>query len=507
MDVLLLGLTEAAEASLIRVLRAQGRWRVARASHWSSVPRDVAFGLVFVGAGAVDPAWGAFEGLLRREARGAVLIAVPELDNDTFAGEWDDVVWPSEVRDDVFVRVLRLGSKLHEAHRSLERWALRDPLTDLLNRRGLQQVLLRETSSRDRGQGPVSVVLVDVDDFKHVNDTLGMAGGDRVLRAIADRISTSVRQQDAVARVGGDEFLVLLPVARTWEAVEVAERIRVAVQNMTEDVTVSLGVKRLSDVVDSVDELLLAAQQGLKTSKATGKNRVHLGTSRGDSQASISDAHSLPPGMPLHRFLDVTLTSTSSEQARATMRVVDIDPEQALQLAMQRAVQAAWDLHWFRQALRRGLPAGDSLHVRLYPSTVAETSAQGILSKLPASIVPSQLVISLDEQFLSGDPGSLVEPVRALRAHGVRFCLDVADFGPSCLESLVVLRPERVMLTAEVVQDAARSRTRRRAVDRFARVVRSLGLELLADGVVDETMARVAKGLHIDVVGRRSAAA
>jgi len=506
MDVLLLGLTPQAEASLVRVLRALGMVRVARATRWTSVPQDAHFGLIFVGSTAVDPAWGAFEGLLRRASRGSVLVALPELDSASFAGDWDDVVWPSDVRDDVFVRVVRLASKLHEAHKSLERWALRDPLTDLLNRRGLQQALHREVSSRDRGKGPVSVVLVDVDDFKTVNDTLGMAGGDRVLRAVADRIATSVRTQDAVARVGGDEFLVLLPGARTWEAVEVAERIRVAVEAMEEDVTVSLGVKRLSEVVESVDDLLLAAQQGLKTSKATGKNRVHLGTSRGDSQASFSDAQSLPPGTLLHKFRDVTLRSTSSGQASATMRLVDLDPELALQLAMQRAVQAAWDLHWFRHAIQRGLPEGESLHVRLYPSTLAVMSPGAILSKLPEDVVPANLVISVDEQFLSGDPGALLEPVQALRAHGVRLCLDVSDFGKSCIEGLVMLRPERVLLTAEAVQEAARSRSRRKAMQRFARVVRSLELELLADGVVDAATTKVVAGLDIDVVGDRSAA-
>ncbi len=506
MDVLLLGLTTAAETSLVRVLRSTGSCRVARASQWSSVPRDASFGLIFIGAAAVDPAWGAFEGLLRRESRGSVLVALPEMDNATFAGSWDDVVWPVETRDDVFMRVVRLATKLLEANQSLERWALRDPLTDLLNRRGLQQVLSRETNSRDRGQGPVSVVLIDVDDFKTINDTLGMAGGDRALRAIADRITTSVRQQDAVARVGGDEFLVLLPGARTWEAVEVAERIRLAVESMVEEVTVSLGVKRLSEVVGSVDELLRAAQEGLKTSKSHGKNRVHLGSSTSVSRASLSDAHSLPPGTPLHRFSDVTLRSAGTGRAFSTMRMVDLEADASLQLAMQRAVQAAWDLHWFQQALRRGLPEGDALHVRLYPSTLTELGPSMVLDRLPSPLTPTQLVISLDEQFLSGDPGPLLGPVGELRRRGVRFCLDVSDFGPACLESLIVLRPERVLLTAEAVREAARTRSRRQAMDRFARVVRSLGLYLLADGVTDDVTAKVVEGLRIDVVGRRSAA-
>ena len=511
MDVLLLGLRASDEPVVLGVLRALGEGRVARASQWSNVPADADFGLIFVGADAVDPAWGAFEELLRREARGAVLIAMPHDDSATFTGAWDDTVWPHEASHDLLMRVVGWSKRLHAARAQVERWALRDPLTNLLNRRGLQQAVSRECSGRDRGQGPVSVVLVDVDDFKTVNDTLGMVGGDRVLRAVADRISISVRQQDSVARVGGDEFLVLLPGARTWEAVEVAERIRMAVEALPDEVTVSLGVKRLSEPVDSVDALLHAAQHGLKSSKAHGKNRVHLGNSHGDgsaslSGASLSDMHSLPPGTMLHRFRDVTLRHVATGNAWATMRMVDTDEEQGLQLAMQRAVQAAWDLHWFRQALQRGLTEGDSLHARLYPATLTEMAPGALLSKLPDGLSPSQVVVCLDEQFQSGDPRALLEPIGNLLERGVRFCLDVSDFGSSCLESLVILRPERVLLTAESIREAARSRSRRKAVHRFASVVRSLGLELLADGVDDGATTKVVTGLEIQIVGGMHAA-
>jgi diguanylate cyclase (GGDEF)-like protein len=507
MDVLLLGMNADSEATLVRVLRAVGGFRVARSSRWTEVPKAQGFQLVFVGSGAVEPAWGTFEQILRRDAPGAVLVATPDLDTQTFAGEWDDVVWPQEARHDVFVRVLRFAQKLVTAQVRLDRWALRDALTDLLNRRGLEQVLAREASSRDRGQGPVSVLLIDVDDFKHINDTLGMTGGDQVLRAIAQRISDAVRQQDSVARVGGDEFVVLLPGARTWEAVEIAERIRAAVAAGPEGVTVSLGVRRLSEVGERVDLLLEAAQQGLKVSKASGKNQVHLASSKGQSSTCLADAHSLPPGTPLHRFKDLRLQHVGTGAVRVVMRMVDLESETGLQLSMQRAVQAAWDLHWFVAGARLGVQPGQDLHLRLFPATLADMPAAKILGALPESVPPTQLVVSLDEQFLSGDPGSLEAGVAALRARGVRLCLDVSDFGPSCLEALVVLKPERVLLSADAIIGAVRSRSRRAAVYRFARVVRALDLELVADGVHDGAARALIEALGVTMASCSALAA
>lgn len=481
MDVLLLGVDASTSAALAEVFAHLDLTRVGRADRWSEISPEARYQVVFVGEAAVEPAWAPFEARLRREVNGASLIAVADSEA---LGAWDDVVRGGERDAGTLERVTRFALRLAGAQDQLARWALRDPLTDVLNRRGLEQVLSREGSSRDRGKGPLSVILVDVDDFKQVNDALGMAGGDRVLHDIAAALRQSVRKGDAVARVGGDEFLVLLPGARTWEAVEVAERIRRAVGGIcAEDqpVTVSMGVRRLSPQARTLEELLTATQSGLKISKSSGKNQVHIASSSSGASTSLSDAQSLPPHVPLQRFVDRPLVRLAGDEPAALLRSTDTSPELSLQLAMQRAVQPAWDVFWFRAASRARPRPAHQIHLRLYPATVAQVAADEIVGRLPFE--PQQLWVALDEQFLSGDLVGLPEGMASLRARGCRFCLDVSEIGQACVESLVLLRPERVLLTAEILAAAVGVRSRRAALLRFGKVVQALGLELVVDGV------------------------
>jgi len=171
---------------------------------------------------------------------------------------------------------------------------------------------------------------------------------------------------------------------------------------------------------------------------------------------------------------------------------------------MQRAVQAVWDLHWFRAAARLGAPEGLDVHLRLYPTTLGQIDPAKLMSKLEG-LDPRRLVVAIDEQFLSGDPSVTAEGMARLRPHGVRLCLDVSDFGPACLEGLVMLRPERVLLAAEVIQAAVASRTRRAALRRFAKVVHALDLELLADGIDDAAERDLALELGVAAVSGSAA--
>jgi diguanylate cyclase (GGDEF)-like protein len=178
------------------------------------------------------------------------------------------------------VRVLRerLGRALHEARRL----SSTDPLTGLLNRRGLSERAPAVVSLARRAGRPVGVVVADVDHFKRVNDRYGHAVGDEVLRTVANAVSACVRPEDVVVRLGGEELVVLTAVGQT-ELIELAERIRhrVSVASRPYPVTVSLGVA-WSDpyppeedpvecawsLVDEADDLMYAA-------KRDGRNRVH----------------------------------------------------------------------------------------------------------------------------------------------------------------------------------------------------------------------------------------
>jgi len=160
--------------------------------------------------------------------------------------------------------------------RSLE-LAVSDPLTGLRNRRFVQHHL--EAALRI---GDVAVMMIDVDRFKAINDSHGHAGGDTVLREVADRLRSQLRAADVVARYGGEEFLVVLADAPPEEAVAIAERLRAALERTPiptgqgeASVTVSIGLA-ITPVGVSANDAVAAADTALYRAKALGRNRVEV---------------------------------------------------------------------------------------------------------------------------------------------------------------------------------------------------------------------------------------
>ncbi len=170
------------------------------------------------------------------------------------------------------------------AQEELRRLAASDPLTGLLNRRRFHELAAAEEARAARYGHPLSVVLIDLDHFKLVNDTHGHQAGDEVLKEFARRCRRIARRTDVLARYGGEEFLVLLPETSCREAASVAERIRSTVAqepfSVCEkllNVTCSLGVAG-TDTVDRglVDQLIVRADKALYEAKAAGRNQVKV---------------------------------------------------------------------------------------------------------------------------------------------------------------------------------------------------------------------------------------
>jgi diguanylate cyclase (GGDEF)-like protein len=156
----------------------------------------------------------------------------------------------------------------------------RDALTGLPNRRAFEEDLAREAARAARTGAPLSVVALDVDRFKAVNDERGHAAGDAVLRAVAARAAAAIRAGDLLARVGGEEFAIVLPAADLPRAAEAAERIRAALAARPIEaaghaiaVTASFGCAALAPG-ESPDALLARADARLYDAKRTGRNRV-----------------------------------------------------------------------------------------------------------------------------------------------------------------------------------------------------------------------------------------
>jgi two-component system cell cycle response regulator len=178
-------------------------------------------------------------------------------------------------------------------YEQLVREATRDPLTGLRNRRHFFSELERDLGRAVRARRTLSVLFVDIDSFKAVNDQHGHAAGDDVLREVARRIEATIRTTDVAARYGGEEFVVMLPDTMLMDAHQVAERVRhvvketpVSVPGLTKHVTVSIGVAELAEVQppprletpeqtnEVITALLNLADRRLYEAKSSGRDRV-----------------------------------------------------------------------------------------------------------------------------------------------------------------------------------------------------------------------------------------
>ena len=167
----------------------------------------------------------------------------------------------------------------------VERLARTDPLTGLANRRTFEAGLQREVARATRSGEPLSLVVLDVDHFKHINDTAGHQAGDDVLRFIGQVLAGHAREMDLPARYGGEEFCVVLPGCPPSEAVAVAERLRASVAEYTghPGLTASAGVATIPDHAAQAEALLAAADEALYESKRAGRNRTTMSTRTGKS--------------------------------------------------------------------------------------------------------------------------------------------------------------------------------------------------------------------------------
>jgi diguanylate cyclase (GGDEF)-like protein/PAS domain S-box-containing protein len=157
-----------------------------------------------------------------------------------------------------------------------------DPLTGLYNRRHMFEAAAKELNRAMRFGHPASVVLIDLDDFKGINDTFGHLIGDKVLREVSSVCQHQIRQSDIIARWGGEEFLLLLPETDGVGAMRFAERLQEGLKRIQKDapelearrVTASIGIAAHRDEDDSFEAMVRRADEAMYTAKNTGKNKI-----------------------------------------------------------------------------------------------------------------------------------------------------------------------------------------------------------------------------------------
>jgi diguanylate cyclase (GGDEF)-like protein len=177
--------------------------------------------------------------------------------------------------------IVHLLREVDRARQLAQALAWHDPLTGRLNRRRMIELGERELAIARRAGRPVTAALIDIDDFKRINDQHGHAGGDAVLRAVAVAVAAQLRSTDFVARWGGEEFALILPDTDIEQAGPVAERVRAAVEALAlplgealvQRCTISIGLSQAL-AEERFDPWIDRADRAMYRAKAAGKNRV-----------------------------------------------------------------------------------------------------------------------------------------------------------------------------------------------------------------------------------------
>jgi diguanylate cyclase (GGDEF)-like protein len=190
-------------------------------------------------------------------------------------GDEPHILVSGKIDDELYIEFY-LDSYVTDLIREFKFLAEIDSLTGVYNRRKIEEILSRESERSKRYGNTVSLMLIDIDNFKDVNDTYGHQMGDEVLKRIARIIRQNLRRTDSVGRYGGEEFLVILPETEVQKAIKAGERIRKAVESERfrfGKVTVSVGVTVLKST-DDFGTLFNRLDRAMYLAKERGKNRV-----------------------------------------------------------------------------------------------------------------------------------------------------------------------------------------------------------------------------------------
>ncbi len=184
----------------------------------------------------------------------------------------------------MIVSTLTLALRNSEIHREVQELATTDSLTALFNSRYFHEILNRQFKCTMRYQHPVSLIMIDLDNFKQINDQYGHLAGDTVLRDISGRLIRSLREIDVPARYGGDEIAIILPETLIEQAFFVAKRLRrlieeqpISFNGKNINVTASLGIASCPNpVIRSVEDMIAVADKALYDAKKSGRNRIEV---------------------------------------------------------------------------------------------------------------------------------------------------------------------------------------------------------------------------------------
>jgi diguanylate cyclase (GGDEF)-like protein len=438
----------------------------------------------------------------------------------------------SVIRSILAVMVMVVGSSkaLSQTLSELEYYSTHDPLTGLHNRRYFNEMLEYEIGRSERHKHEFTVLMLDLDNFKDINDTYGHPCGDSVLKQIAETMHDTMRIGDLATHIGGDEFAIILTETGKSGAMAVAEKLRIQLREITFTsqegkhfhVTTSIGLVTYPHDAQSAQDLMTAVDLGLYRAKELGKdgvatlesaqNHIRIGRNTRDHAEKLRDAlkdeRIIPYYQPIFDCRSgkiwayetlARLTEPNGETLSAGMFIETIE-KYGLSRELDRAI--------IRQALaamRGHMDEGDE-PARLFINLSAqEIQGRGILGFaeqlcIEMNIPPSAIVFEILERDAIGDMTNMRKFLSNLREKGFSFALDDFGSGYNSFHYLRELHFDYVKLDGAFVRNILNSKVDHILVRNLSHMCRELGILTIAEFVESQEILEALKVMGIDFV-------
>jgi len=418
--------------------------------------------------------------------------------------------------------------------RDLEFYASRDPLTDLYNQRTFREFLGYEIDRADRHANPFALLLVDLDNFKSVNDRFGHQLGDRFLQTFADALEGSLRRGDVLARYGGDEFVVLLPEADADQAKATAQRLMDAAHSVALDTpdggkvraTASLGVAVYPEHAEDANDLFMFADNMMYRAKSEGKNRVGIPTDEdvveifrelGEKNHLVQDAIENRRVVPYYQPIrSVTGEGAMAYEVLSRIRTGAegvLGAGEFIEHAERMGVVHQMDFLVMERAFADAARAGyqGQLFINLSPRALVLNEFLAHARELVRHyrIPPASVVFELTERDTVRNLGMLVQFVNELKQDGFQFAVDDFGSGFASFHYLKRLPIDYVKIEGEFVANMVHDRRDHAFVKSMATLARELGIQTVAEFIEDEAVLEAvrevgipyAQGFHLGYPG------
>jgi len=398
-----------------------------------------------------------------------------------------------------------MAADLEEHNRRLEELAHRDLLTGLANHRRFQEALGDELGLARRDGRPLAVALLDLDDFKRVNDSRGHPHGDELLRAAADSLRSAMGGLGVIARVGGDEFGIVLPDADAARAFALTEVARAAVESarvVGGPLRSSAGIACFPQDARTAGAMLQLASGALTWAKDGGGSRSrhydpeHVFVVTDEQREDFAELIARPEAVrPVFQPI-VSLASGEPVGYEALARFdgkPGLPPSWWFSQAHRFGLGAALEAEAVRRALATpGLPEGGFISVNVSPSALASPEVR---DQLPADLRTVVIEITEEERVL--DVNALQRHLDPLRARGARIAVDDAGEGYAGLQQVMRMRADIIKLDRALVADVHADPAKIALIGSLVHFARSTGASICAEGV--ETLDELRVLVHLGV--------